>query len=295
MEYRQQLFNIWAPQGGIWTQFAKPVLFYSIDQQRSGVLPPVPISYVTQGETGTAIILDTPGALAIEESLSLARLGFRPVPLFNGNSAQSGQIELVETASIKTALCFGGSILPSLAINQHAAPVFLLDSNRLLDKYAAPGMFDNRWNIYAHDLPSAEYFLRAGIKKIIIRNNEGNILADLAPILFDFQQRGIEIFVQQSSGAWQQNENEMGGIDDASGFEGDAARDYDSFVAVHPLHVPVRTRISQPGFFARMFGKRTYSTKSWNSTGGWGGSKPCHGYGGKYGGGYRGGYRSGGS
>jgi len=291
MDYKQQLFNIWTPQESNWSSFAKPVLFYSIEGPAQGFLQPMPISYVAAGQTDTAIILDVPGASAVTESLSLARLGFRPVPLFNGNSVSLGQIELVDTASIKTALCLGGMQLASIPLASNARPVFLLDSNRLLDKYAAPGMFDNRWNLYAHDLPSANYFLGAGIKKIIIRNNDGHILADLAPILFNFQQAGIEILVQQSSGAWHNQNNQTNDF----AFDGDYNSYYESFGPSVHIHIPVKHRIRQPGFFSRLFGKKTYKSSCWNSTGGWGSPKPCHGYGGKYGGGYRGGFGGGGS
>ncbi|MCL2370316.1 MAG: hypothetical protein FWC80_03720 [Firmicutes bacterium] len=295
MEFKQQLFNIWTPQESGWSSFAKPVLFYSIEGSVQGVLPPMPISYIAAGTTDTAIILDVPGANAVQEGITLARLGFRPVPLFNGNSVSLGQIELVDTASIKTALCLGGLQLASIPLVSNAPPVFLLDSNRLLDKYAAPGMFDNRWNLYAHDLPSSDYFLRAGIKKIIVRNNDGHILADLAPILFNLQQAGIEILVQQSSGVWQNQNNQM----DDFAFDGDYDSYYDNysqnFGPIVHMHMPVRTRIRQPGLFSRLFGRKTYKTSCWNSTGGWGSSRPCHGYGGKFGGGYRGGYGGGGS
>jgi len=286
MDYRQQVFNVWAPANQWWTSFAKPVLFYSIEGTCEGALINVPITYMQEGTKDIAVIIDIPGDSAVAEAVSLAKIGFRPVPLFNGNSATTIEgVELVDTTPIKTALCQGAEQLSNIQIEQNAPPAFILDSNRLIDKYAAPGMFDNRWNLYAHDFPSAEVFKKAGIRNIIVRNNDGHILADLAPILFNLQKLGIEIYISQVNIS-QNNAMPMDSM--TFTIEGGANGEGRSS-SPSVFNRPTRIQIRQPGFFSRLFGARTYSTRSWNSTGGWGSKIPCHGYGGKYGGGYRGG------
>ena len=52
-------------------------------------------------------------------------------------------------------------------------------------------VFDNSWDIYDQDIPTAEYFLKNGITKIIIRGEE--IQRDLKIILYKYQKKGIEI------------------------------------------------------------------------------------------------------
>ena len=53
-------------------------------------------------------------------------------------------------------------------------------------------IFDNSWDIYPQDIPSAKYFLENGINKIIIVGKK--VENDLAKILYKFQQEGIEIY-----------------------------------------------------------------------------------------------------
>ena len=53
-------------------------------------------------------------------------------------------------------------------------------------------VFDNSWDIYAQDIPSAEYFLKNDIHKIIVRSD--SIQEDLKKILYKIQSKGLEIF-----------------------------------------------------------------------------------------------------
>ena len=79
-----------------------------------------------------------------------------------------------------------------MKIDTYASPVFLLDSNRMHRHKAEISLFDNSWDIYEQDIPTAEYFLNSGITKIIV---SGRIInRDLNKILYNFQKKGIEIF-----------------------------------------------------------------------------------------------------
>ena len=78
-----------------------------------------------------------------------------------------------------------------MEISNDAPPTFLLDSNRMNRFKMNVSVFDNSWDIYAQDLPSAEYFLKNGINKIIVRGEK--IQKDLRKILYKFQKKGIKI------------------------------------------------------------------------------------------------------
>ena len=59
-------------------------------------------------------------------------------------------------------------------------------------------LFDNSWDIYPQDLPSAEYFQKNEIRKIIVIGDE--ISADLKKILYGFQKKKMEIFLAERYG-----------------------------------------------------------------------------------------------
>ena len=52
-------------------------------------------------------------------------------------------------------------------------------------------LFDNSWDVYPQDLPSAEYFIDNGIHKIIIIGE--SLSKDLKKILYEFQKKKLEI------------------------------------------------------------------------------------------------------
>ena len=142
-------------------------------------------------QKNTAIIIDLPGNDSIEEGIALARMGYRPVPIFNGTDEQAGAIATVDNNCIKLGLIKGALELEKIKISDNAPPAFLLDTNRMNRYKMDFSVFDNSWDIYAQDMPSAEYFLQNGIKKMIIRGEK--IQKDLKKILYKFQEKGMEI------------------------------------------------------------------------------------------------------
>ena len=52
-------------------------------------------------------------------------------------------------------------------------------------------MFDNSWDLYPQDIPSAEYMLEQGIHRIIIMGNA--VSKDLKKILYKFQRKNIQV------------------------------------------------------------------------------------------------------
>ena len=189
------IFKIWAPAEARWVDWVRPVPFVGIDngfEVYEVVDFTIPnISYIKESKKDTAIIVDLPGNESIKEGLATAKLGFRPIPIYNGTDEQKGAMATVHNHSIKIGLIKGARELQKMEISNDAPPTFLLDSNRMNRFKMNVSVFDNSWDIYAQDLPSAEYFLKNGINKIIVRGEK--IQKDLRKILYKFQKKGIKI------------------------------------------------------------------------------------------------------
>jgi hypothetical protein len=193
---RKELFDIWVPEGNLWSAWGKPVLFAEMDLRRDvenwtsdrlaqslGWLPP---------RRRAVIILDVPATDAVFMSLHLARHGFRPVPLFN---ASSGPREIIDLKDLKTALLRGAEELRALSLPADASPIFLLDSRRQEGKQRArPGTFDNRWLVFPQDFPSANFLLAHETREaVVVQEKTGQPARDLAHVLRRWQEAGISI------------------------------------------------------------------------------------------------------
>lgn len=191
----KDIFKIWAPIGAKWVDWVRPVPFIYINDNLKTYefyefkIPEV--NYITEYAKDAAIILDLPSYESINEGIALAKLGFRPIPIYNGTNEQEGTMSVVKNETIEFALIWGALELNKIEISKDASPVFLLDSNRTISVTKNSSVFDNSWDIYDQDIPSAEYFLKNGIKKIIVRSSV--IQRDLRSILYKFQKKGIEI------------------------------------------------------------------------------------------------------
>lgn len=193
----EPVFDVWVPRAALWSPWAKPVLFAHIKYMND-------YSQVTFEEiqierpksAGTAIVVDLPGIESIGLGLELARLGFRPVPLFNACPAPSvyvGDIipEAVPTHALLAALVQVAEHLKSIDLPKDSPPAFLLDSNRLAEgKPIVPGLFDNRWVVFKTDFPSAGLLLRHEIKQVeFIHRSQPR--EDILDVLRDWSQSGI--------------------------------------------------------------------------------------------------------
>lgn len=193
----KELYQIWAPVGKKWVDWVRPVPFVEIDRYTKGYsvstshIPPVPFLKEAPGDT--AVIVDLPGAGSVLEGLALAKLGFRPIPIYNGTLEQAGARATVDNQSAGEALKWASSLLKDLEIAPDAPPAFLTDRNRLQRFKMLESLFDNSWDVYPQDLPSGEYLKENGIRKVIV---VGNTLAkDLKKIMYAYQKKGIEIYV----------------------------------------------------------------------------------------------------
>lgn len=193
----REMFKIWAPTGKKWVDWVRPVPFVSMSEYSKRyslanyTIPP--ITFIDENCVDAAIIVDLPGAQSVEEGIALARAGYRPIPIYNGTIEQPGSRATVDNQSVGPALMWGATELSKIAISDDALPAFLTDSNRMNRFKMEVSLFDNSWDVYHQDLPSADYFLGNGISKIVIVGN--TFSKDLKKILYGFQKKKIEIFL----------------------------------------------------------------------------------------------------
>lgn len=192
----KEAFKIWAPTDGKWSPWVRPVPFVenkkAIGDELKNDFKYVKINYANEIGKDTAVFLDLPSDNAIYEGLELAKCGFVPVPIYNGTDEQENSIATLNNDEIKASLIKGAEELTKINVDKNAAPVFLLDTNRMNRWKMNPSIFDNSWDLYYQDIPSAEYFLKNKINKIVVRSEK--IQKDLKVILYEFQKKGIEIF-----------------------------------------------------------------------------------------------------
>jgi hypothetical protein len=94
---------------------------------------------------------------------------------------------------LENALVWGASELAKLELAQDAPPAFLLDSNRTHRHKMSVSVYDNSWDLYGQDIPSAKFFRENGIEKIIVRGAGAKIQKDLARIFKGFKKAGMKI------------------------------------------------------------------------------------------------------
>jgi hypothetical protein len=188
----EEAFSLWAPDGVVWSQWAKPAPFVYTggimvgDPIDDATLPVLPLDL----DIRSAVIVDLPGGDAVRAGLALADRGFRPVPLFNGTS---GPLPVVDVTPIVEALGGGADRLRHRTIPADAAPAFLLDSRRRTGT-PRPGMYDNRWVALPQDFPSGALLRSNGIHHAtVIQQNRHDIPEDLAHVLRRWQEHGIRI------------------------------------------------------------------------------------------------------
>jgi hypothetical protein len=224
---KHSIFDAWAPPSAIWSRWAKPVLFSQLDSiARDEIVAqelPVDVSWAVDSNRATAVVVDLPGAQGITVALSLAAIGYRPVPLYNACPAPAGDTALVAVRPIMIALAAAARALRSSGLPDEAPPAFLLDAMRnpaavtpppdivddkstslrpfLMDTKgdtelaaSSPRTFDNRSISLPTDFPSANLLLSRGIRRIVlIQSRHSGPQADLSHSLLRWQQAGLTI------------------------------------------------------------------------------------------------------
>lgn len=195
----KEIYKIYAPNGAKWTEWVRPVPFVAIDtyhREPIGDWMDRKTIFLKKYQQDTAIFIDLPGKESIELGINLAYLGYRPIPVFNGTDEQQGSQATTNTYLIESCLINGSEKLKNIRLKINANPAFLLDSYRTNRYRAKESIFDNSWDVYKQDVPSAEYFIQNGITKIIVVGE--TIQRDLKKFFLKFQEKGIEIYITDS-------------------------------------------------------------------------------------------------
>ena len=192
----KEIYKIWAPTGEKWVDWVRPVPFILINEKLTTdevydfSIPN--IYYMNELDSKTAFFIDTQGYSGIKEGIALAKIGYRPIPVYNGTCEPKGSAANVNCIGISFALVWGANQLKNIEIKKDAMPAFLLDSNRMSFIRKDVSVFDNSWDLYHQDVPSGKYLKENGIEKILVKGERFN--RDLKRVLYNYQKVGIKIF-----------------------------------------------------------------------------------------------------
>ena len=188
---KEEVFEAWAPRGGVWSPWAKPVPFAHLPRPVPEL--PAPAPFPTEGVPPPgerqALVVEMPGPLAVTAGLALAEMGYRPVPLFNAVPPPPIQVGVapaaVDVDTVLAALVRGAERLRALPLLADAPPAFLVDSDRQTPRIAfQPGVFDNRSVLFPTDFPSAAFLTSQGIQGVVLLHpREQPVAWDLARAL----------------------------------------------------------------------------------------------------------------
>lgn len=199
---REELFLAWAPPSSVWSPWVKPVLFAQLPESVTLTSPPaLPVRWLPALSADQALIVDVSGEDAVVMGLALARVGYRPVPLFNANNSDRA---VLSQDRIIAALISGTALLQRLTLPPDAPPAFLLDADRLSPMiHPAPGLFDNRWTVFPQDFPSATRLRAQGITQVTILHSVTRpgflappIERDLLLVLRQWHAGGLGLFTK---------------------------------------------------------------------------------------------------
>lgn len=143
----------------------------------------------------TAVVVDMPGTGSINAGICLAKEGFRPIPIYNGVIEEENSKSVVDNQSVSAGLLWMAKELLNIEISDDAMPAFLLDSNRLIQYKSKISVYDNSWDVYRQDMPSADYLKSNSVKKILLISER--ISGDLRKILLAYSKAGIEIYLKK--------------------------------------------------------------------------------------------------
>ena len=192
----KELYRIWAPENAKWTNWTRPVPFIGIDDNfkpKGSYDYTIPkIEYVEKGKKNIAIMVDLPGFKSIAEGIALIDYGFRPIPLYNGTHAQENALALTDMNAIQAGIVYAAKFLENAKLEEDAPPAFLIDTERLNRCRKDVSIYDNSWDLYHQDMPTAKYFAQNGIDTILVRCEKFS--KDLNSIMFDFPKKGVNVY-----------------------------------------------------------------------------------------------------
>jgi hypothetical protein len=209
---REEALSIWAPEDSPWSPWTKAVLFSFMSD---------PIDDVAQSGANTsnvpllqdaALVVELAGESGVEVGISLARSGYRPIPLYNAcpyefaaseTSTWPSALPVIDVVPIMRALKRETPTLKAIALKSSAPPAFLLDANRKNAGFSPEmGWFDNRSIIRESDLPSADFLKHNGIRNVIVIRASSALQSDLQAVLVVWQDAGLAIARQTQDAPW---------------------------------------------------------------------------------------------
>ncbi|HYQ42960.1 MAG TPA: hypothetical protein VER11_13360 [Polyangiaceae bacterium] len=221
---KKDVFDAWAPSGARWSNWVKPVLFASLaesDVEGPGAEPEIELELSpTWTSPGVALIVDLPGEQSVQAGLALAKLGMRPVPLFN--ALPGFACAFVDVRSIQRALVASANLLRSMSLPADAPPAFLLDSLRRAvrravrrqrqlearerredwsrhQNRAGEWYFDNRSLSFSTDFPSGATLREHGVERIILIRWHQVVPGDLVATLAAWHRAGLTIEIHDAA------------------------------------------------------------------------------------------------
>ncbi len=195
---KHKLFDVWSPSDSIWSPWVKPVLFAHFVERDCGVAPPVlaDVDWAPPFTNRTAIVVELPGVDSVAVGMALARLGYRPVPLFNACPPPAGSGSgVIDVGSILDTLVRSTPELAQLSLPFDAPPAFLLDAHRNLPLTApTAGSFDNRSIVFTTDFPSALFLHQQRLAAVLLVTDASRLISrDLAGVLRTWQRGDISL------------------------------------------------------------------------------------------------------
>jgi hypothetical protein len=220
---QDEIYDVWAPAESEWSQWVKPVLFahlpvFGSSPGNATSVEAIAESPLPSNDSQTALVLDLPGAMAVQMTGALVRQRYRPIPLYNScpppkswlpvtqsleftmdpfaSSARSKQ-PAVNVQPTIDAILEMTALLKAANLPANAPPAFLLDAKRRIVQpgyVSVPGAFDNRSVSLPTDFPSANFLLSRGIRKVVVVTETATPpQADLSHTLLRWQRDGISI------------------------------------------------------------------------------------------------------
>lgn len=202
---KREIFDVWAPADSVWAEWAKPVLFAHLrEDERATAMATTPLDVVhfPPAAGRVAVVLDLPCADAVPLAVALARVGYRPVPLYNAIPGTPDVHEVVPMREVGAALVSWTPLLARAVVPADAPPAFMLNADRRTGRGAAgAGDHDNRSISLPTDFPSAGVLREQRITGVVVVQTEaGQPQADLAHALRRWQDAGIRIEAMGADG-----------------------------------------------------------------------------------------------
>jgi hypothetical protein len=214
---KEEVFLAWAPKESLWSPWVLPVPFAQLNcldfaeaaTDSSQVTKPTWMPDANR--EGLAYVIDIPGGQAMLCGIMLAGMGILPVPVIDGSPGE-GEFYFnkepqtsttsawhpnvaVDMTELLRELCQGASVLQRMTFRMNAMPAFLLDSKRMTGyNPLRDDVYDNRWQVFPQDFPSAKFLLEHGVRRVLlVQERKAQPLEDLSHILLRWQEAGIAI------------------------------------------------------------------------------------------------------